>query len=393
MFDAIIVGARCGGAATALLLGIGGYRVLLVDRATFPADTMSTLYIHQTGVALLARWGVLDRVVASGCPRLDRVTYGVDDVRLHGRAATVDGIDCGFAPRRTALDQALVDAAVRAGAEFVDSRAVVGLLSDGDRVTGVRLAAGPNGATQVPAALVVGADGMRSTIARLVDAPYEVSAPRATCVYYSMWEGMRREFSFYERTGRWVAVIPSSDDVTFVATYQPQDRFAAIRTSALEAHQEAVRTTAPEVAEHMSTCGRTDRLHGSGDQQNFFRTAAGPGWALVGDAGHHKDSITARGITDAFRQAELLADSIGDRLRDQHHLDSALARFTAGRTAAMSDGYRSTMSVARLQVNPAKLAMLRAIGASPELTDRYFEVFAGVRALDDLLTPQLMAGL
>lgn len=354
---------------------------------------MSTLYIHQTGVALLARWGVLDRVVASGCPRLDRVTYGVDDVRLHGRAATVDGIDCGFAPRRTALDQALVDAAVRAGAEFVDSRAVVGLLSDGDRVTGVRLAAGPGGETRVPAALVVGADGMRSTVARLVDAPYEVSAPRATCVHYSMWEGMRGEFSFYERTGHWVAVIPSSDDVTFVATYQPQDRFAAIRTSALEAHLEAVRTTAPEVAEHMSTSDRTDRLHGSGDQQNFFRTAAGPGWALVGDAGHHKDSITARGITDAFRQAELLADSIGDRLHDQRRLDSALTRFAAGRTAAMSDGYRGTMSVARLQVNPAKPAMLRAIGASPDLTDRYFEVFAGVRPLDDLLTPQLMAEL
>lgn len=393
MFDVIVVGARCGGAATALLFSKAGYRVLLVDRATFPADTMSTLYIHQAGVELLAGWGVLDQVIASGCPRLDQVTYGVEDVRLRGRAATRSGIDCGFAPRRTVLDPALVNAAVQAGATFQDGRAVVGLLSDGDRVTGVRLGSGSAGETAIKAKLVVGADGMRSTVARLVDAPFEVNDALTTCVHYSMWHGVRGGFQFYERTGYWVAVIPTNDDLTLVATYQPQRRFAEIRTSALDAHVDAVRHTAPEVAEQMSPGQRVDRLHGSGDQQNYFRQAGGPGWALVGDAGHHKDSITARGITDAFRQAESLTRAVGSHLREQSRLDEGLAYFAAERNTDMADVYRSTISLARLNVTPARLALLRTISESAELTDRYFEVYAGVRSMDELLTPELMASI
>jgi 2-polyprenyl-6-methoxyphenol hydroxylase-like FAD-dependent oxidoreductase len=389
MFDVIVVGARCAGAATALLLARSGYRVLLVERARFPQDTMSTLYVHQAGVALLADWGVLDEVLATGCPQLDRVTYGIEDVRLHGHAATWQGIAYGIAPRRILLDQLLVDAAVLAGAEFQDGHKVIGLLTDGRRVTGVRLAGQPP--IEVRARLVVGADGMRSTVARLAGAELVTSDPLTSCVHYSVWQGLSREFEFYERTGYWVAVIPTNDDLTMVATYQPQHRFARLRTDALAGHLAAVRTAAPEVADRMAGAPRVGPLYGSGDQRNFFRQPAGPGWVLVGDAGHHKDSMTARGITDALRQADLLCSVIGERLVDEHGLATALREFAERRTALLTDGYRNTLALARLEVSPGRLAMLRAISESADLVDRYFAVFAGISSMDELITPELLA--
>jgi 2-polyprenyl-6-methoxyphenol hydroxylase-like FAD-dependent oxidoreductase len=389
MFDVIVVGARCAGAATALLLARSGYRVLLVERARFPKDTMSTLYIHQPGVALLADWGVLDEVLATGCPRLDRVTYGIEDVRLRGRAAGWRGIAYGIAPRRILLDQLLVDAAVRAGVEFQDGRKVIGLLTDGERVNGVRLAG--QGSTEVRARLVVGADGMRSTVARLAGADLVTSDPLTTCVHYSMWHGLVAEFEFYERTGYWVAVIPTNDDLTIVATYRPQDRFAQLRTDALAAHLAAVGAAAPEVADRMAVAQRVGQLYGSGEQRNFFRQPAGPGWVLVGDAGHHKDSMTARGITDALRQADLLGSVIGERLTDDLGLAVALREFADQRRALLTEGYRNTLALARLDVSPGRLSMLRAISESADLVDRYFAVFAGISAMDELITPELLA--
>lgn len=138
MYDAIVVGARCAGSATAMLLARAGRRVLLVDRVAFPRDTMSTLYIQQRGVAHLRRWGLLERV-AELCPPLDRVSYQIGDVRLEGCSRPVDGAAAAYAPRRYSLDALLAEAAVAAGAEFRDDCTAEDLLRDGDVVTGVRL--------------------------------------------------------------------------------------------------------------------------------------------------------------------------------------------------------------------------------------------------------------
>jgi len=393
MFDAIVVGARCAGSPTAMLLARAGHRVLLLDRATFPSDTLSTHVIHQPGVAALARWGLLDAVRASGCPPLDHVVYEVADIRLEGCGRGVDGQRAGYAPRRRVLDAILLAGAVDAGVEFRDRCAVGELLrDDAGRVMGV---AGTRRGQRFAehAHLVVGADGMRSTVARLCEARHIRLDPRLTCACYAYWEAVPASFELYERPGSWVATVPTNDGATLVLAYFPQSRFDAVRTDFQRSYLDQVRTTAPTVFERMQHGRRIERLRGTGDQQNFFRQACGPGWALVGDAGHHKDSITARGISDAFAQAESLVRQVGEVLGDPTYLDAALRRYTRQRDASMAEGYTATLAVAQLTPHERRLSLLRAVESDPELTATYFDAMAGTESARALYTPRLMARL
>jgi flavin-dependent dehydrogenase len=391
MFDAIVVGARCAGSPMSMLLARAGYRVLLLDRATFPSDTLSTHLVHQSGVAALARWGLLEHVRASGCPPLEHAVYEVADVRLEGCGRGVEGQRAGYAPRRRVLDTILLEGAVAAGVEFRGRCSVSELLrDDSGRVVGV--AGTHRGHRFVEYAhVVIGADGMRSTVARLSEAPHTRWDPRLTCACYSYWEGVPAAFELYERPGSWVATVPTNDGATLVLAYFPQSRFDEVRTDFQRAYLDQIRTTAPSVFERMQDGQRIERLRGTGDQQNFFRQSSGPGWALVGDAGHHKDSITARGISDAFSQAESLARQVGDRLDDPEHLDEALRRYAQERDSSMADGYEATLSVAQLTTHEQRLSLLRAVQSDPDLTATYFDVIAGTESARALYTPQLMA--
>lgn len=390
MWDAVVVGGRCAGAASAMLLARQGRRVLLVERARFPADTMSTLYIHQPGIALLAEWRVLDAVAASGCPRLGTVSYQVGDVSMSSAMPVAGTVDATFAPRRHILDRILVDAAVDAGATFADGCSLYGLRWADGRVVGVRLRTAEGRRVTEHTRLVVGADGMRSRVADLVGAPEIVRDPRMTCVYFTGWTGVTCGFGFRERTGIWIATIPTHEGITFVATYFPQDRFTQIRTDPLTVHLDGVHSVAPDLFDTMHGRTPTIRLQGTGDQRNFFRQAFGSGWVLVGDAGHHRDTITAQGITNAFTQAQLLANELPPDLADRHRTDVALQRFQARRDAELADSYRSTLELARLEVTESRLESLRGISRHPALTERYFAVVAGIIAMDDFLTPELL---
>jgi flavin-dependent dehydrogenase len=392
MFDAIVVGARCAGSPTAMLLARAGYRVLLLDRTAFPSDTLSTHLIHQPGVAALARWGLLENLRASGCPPLDRALYEVADVRIDGCARGVEGQRAGYAPRRHTLDPILVEAATAAGAELRERCRVTGLRRDDTgRVIGVEAEHGGRRFAE-RAHLVIGADGMRSNVARLAGAPYTVQDPKLTCAYYSYWADVPADLELYEKAGSWVAAVPTHGGATLILAYFPQSRFEEVRADADRAHLEQVRTTAPALHGRLHGKRRLERLRGTGDQQNFFRQAAGPGWALVGDAGHHKDSITARGITDAFTQAEALVDSASGALGDPVGQDEALHRFTERRDAAIADGFAATLSVARLEPRRG-LPMLRVVAERQDWTDRFLAVAAGLLPSRDLLTDEMRARL
>ncbi|MEU6126218.1 NAD(P)/FAD-dependent oxidoreductase [Streptomyces sp. NPDC047123] len=389
-YDVIVVGARCAGASTALLLARQGRRVLLVDKASFPSDTMSTLYIHQPGIARLARWGVLDDVVASGCPPLDTVSHDVDGLHLSAPAPTMDGVTSTYAPRRYILDDLLVRAAVAAGAEFVERAQVRELVRDDGRVTGVRLRVADAEST-VTAGLVIGADGMRSKVAELVQAPVLRSAPPVSCVYYTFWRGLSTGFGFHERVGRWIARIPTHDDLTIVATYLPQSEFAEARSDPAEAYFAAVKSTAPDLYENMMSAERADRWRGTGDQRNYFRAAHGPGWALVGDAAHHLDTISARGITNALVQAELLADAMTEAEIDHaDSVDAATSRYAQNMAQVLDEPYMSTLELANLNPTKARLRMLHAVSTSPELTSRYFALSAGIIRMREFMTADVV---
>ncbi|GII80985.1 FAD-dependent oxidoreductase [Sphaerisporangium rufum] len=394
MYDVIVVGARCAGAPTAMLLARAGYRVLLLERARFPRDTLSTHYLHQPGVARLARWGLLDTIAATGCPPLRETVYEVGGVRLTGSSAAVDGHAEAYAPRRHVLDRILAEAAAASGAELRENCTVTGLLRDGDRVCGVRYRAAGGAEFEARAPLTVGADGMRSTVARLAGARTVIEDPRLTCVYYTYWTGVPSVFELYEAPGRWVGASPTNDGATCVAAYFPQEEFETVRADVEGAYLANIRDTAPDMYRRLQGGTRVERMYGTGDQQNFFREASGPGWALVGDAGHHKDSITARGISDALTQAELLAGRVsGTDLADAAALDKALRAFGEDRDRELAEIYEATLIVARLQVQPERLTMLRAIAEDPGDIERYFSTVAGACSIRDLYTPDLLARL
>ncbi|MEV0230718.1 NAD(P)/FAD-dependent oxidoreductase [Nonomuraea sp. NPDC050786] len=389
MYDVIVVGARCAGSPTAMLLARAGYRVLLVDKARFPRDTLSTHYIHQPGVAAMGRWGVLDAVVATGAPPIDRIVHQVEDVRLEGCSWGVDGYRTAYAPRRHRLDPVLAEAAVAAGAEFRDGCQVDELLYDGDRVRGVVLRTAA-GRFEERARLVVGADGMRSTVAALVGAPILLEGERRTCVYFSYWEDLPATFEVYARGRRLVGTVPTNDGRTLVGAYFPQAEFESIRGDAMAAYLENVRVTSPELHERLRSARRAERLYGTGDQRNFFRQAAGPGWVLVGDAGYHKDSIGNSGITDAFLQVQSLVDHIGEGLRDEAALTAALRGFAAERDERFTGTYHGTLRAAELRNPPERLALLRAIAGRQDLVDHYFATLSGVCEVDDFYTDELL---
>src|SRR5688572_19295131 len=184
-YDAIVVGARCAGSPTAMLLAREGYRVLLVDRAAFPSDTVSTHVVHAPGVAALRRWGLADRVIASGCPPIDRYSFDFGPFTLGGTPRPHEGSSTAYAPRRTVLDGVLVEAAADAGAEVRERFTVEEVLFEDGRAVGIR-GHGSDGRSVVErAGVIVGADGWRSRVARAVDAEEYRSKPMLQWASYS----------------------------------------------------------------------------------------------------------------------------------------------------------------------------------------------------------------
>ncbi|MFD6490295.1 NAD(P)/FAD-dependent oxidoreductase [Streptomyces sp. NPDC060188] len=389
MYDVIVIGARCAGSPTAMLFAQQGYRVLLLEKARFPQDTLSSHYIHQQGIALLNRWGLLDRIRDSGAQPITHQRYEGPGVRIEGFSLPIDGLRTTYAPRRYVLDPILADGAVAAGVDFQQGCAVNDLLFDGDRVTGVRYTTPAGTVTTEQARLVVGADGMRSLVARKTGAPNVIEHPRMTCTYYSYWSGVPSDFELYERTGRWIGVLPTNDDLTLLMAYFPQEDFGHVRKAVEPAYLDAFRTTAPELYERMQAGERVEQLYGTGHQDNYFRKAYGPGWVLVGDAVNHKDSITARGITEAFVQAQTLTDAIGQNLHEDTALKRALRRYENSLGDEALNHYQGALNVAELKPE-GRTDMLRKLVGHQQHIDRYFSTLSGACSIDDFYNDELL---
>ncbi|PWJ23314.1 flavin-dependent dehydrogenase [Branchiibius hedensis] len=381
--DAIVVGGRCAGAATALSLAESGHRVLMVEAARWPSDTMSTLYIHQPGVVQLARVGVLDDVLASGCPTIISLNHHVGGVTVSGSLPLFDGVGFALAPRRYVLDSIMVAKARELGVDFRQRTRFVGALWDGGRVVGARLAG--DEVYDVRCAVLVGADGMRSRVAKAVSAPIQRDDGRRTFVHYTGWRDLgRAAVEIHEASGRYASVIPTHDRTWLVATYGAQAAFAKARRNPLQHHLDTVRQLDLALWRELERRDPVVRLHGSGDQKNFVRRPCGPGWALVGDAGHHKDSITARGITDALRQAESLGHSLSGRLSSREATDAGLRDYAVARNALIENSYAQTLSATRLDVSKSRLQRHRLVAGSADLTQHHLRVLGGIATADDL---------
>ena len=331
-YDVVVVGARAAGAATALLLARRGLHVLVVDRSRQGSDTLSTHALMRGGVLQLSRWGLLDRIVAAGTPAIRRTTFRYAHEVVPVVVKPSPGVDALYAPRRTVLDSILVDAAVASGADVRFGVAVADLERDHHgAVTGVVGRVRGGSTFRARARIVVGADGIFSTVADRVRAPYEEVGTAGTAVTYGYWTDLETDgYEWNFRPDAASGVIPTNAGQACVFAGATPERIGRGGMSVLT---EIIAESAPELGPRLAAARAPVSLRTFTGRPGHLRRSWGPGWALVGDAGYFKDPLSSHGLTDAFRDAELLARALADVVLEGADERDALADYQAIRDA------------------------------------------------------------
>jgi len=386
--DVVVVGARAAGASTALLLARLGHDVVLLDRAVFPADTLSTHQIARTGVVQLHRWGLLQAVLDSGAPAIRQVTFTVGDESTVRAIKDKAGVDLLVAPRRYILDTLVAEAAANAGADVRLGITVTGVrLDDAGRAIGVYGHDRAGNPLEIDARIVVGADGLRSRVARSVGAEIIEDRGDDGAVQYAYyagvnWTGIELIVADRALTG----VFPTHEDQACIWICSPSAdahdarRRAASREEAFTAYLDR---TAPELAGRLRLGRRTSAVTGMLRTPNYIRRSYGPGWTLVGDAGYHRDAVTGHGISDAYRDAELLAVALDQASRGDTEEPYALARYQQQRDEALRDIFDLTCALANYPPVPEFVELQKKLSVAIDLEA------AAVAAIQDPGEPAL----
>jgi flavin-dependent dehydrogenase len=277
----------------------------------------------------------------------------------------------------------LITAAVAAGAEFRDGFSVDEYLTDGETVTGIR---GRSSGAQITeqAQITVGADGRNSFLARTVRAPaYENTRP-LTCWYFSYWSDAALDgLEMYLRDRNVVFAFPTNDGLAAIFIAWDVREFARVRQNIAGSFMNVLERV-PDLGHRIRSGRREERFYGTADLPTFFRKPYGLGWALVGDAGHHKDPFMALGICDALRDAELLASAIDDGLSGRQCLPDALADYERKRNVAAMEFHQENLDRARFKPVPEDLLAIRAaVRGRQEETNRFYMAQQGMIPPDE----------
>ncbi|MFD6391080.1 NAD(P)/FAD-dependent oxidoreductase [Nocardia sp. NPDC060259] len=391
--DVVVVGARCAGSATAATLAGAGRDVVVLDAAAFPSDTLSTHLLWPAGLAELQRLDALAAVEALGAPRLTRAFAQGAGFGVGSAFPAVDGIDYAMCVRRTGLDAALVRIAVAAGAEIRPRCRVTSVVWDGNRCAGVRYLDSAGRVVEIRAALVVGADGRRSTIARAVGAeqPF-LTVPSGRDCYFAYWRDTAdaaRHIAAQWREGSDLGTAFPCDDGLVLSLVQPPAVAGGARGPG-EAERRYVEALAriPDLTERLRSCERVGRVRSATGISSYFRRSAGPGWALPGDSGHFKDPVTAQGIRDALHYGRTLAESVVEVLDDPRALDAALTEWERRRITECREIFHWTNRLARGEaMRPLEIELYRTAVDDPELAAITTGIFSRTRRPAELYTP------
>ena len=389
-YDAIVIGARCAGAPTAMLLARKGHRILLVDKATFPSDTMSTHLIHPPGVASLKRWDLLEDLEATDCPPIRTYSFDFGPVTIAGSPRPIDGVGHAYCPRRTVLDKLLVEAAAEAGVEVREGFTVTEILVDDGTVTGIRGHSKGGDSITEKAKVVVGADGRHSLLVKAVNPERYGERPSRLAMYYAYWSDL--PIDSFETTVRaehrrgWAAA-PTNEGLTCVPFGWPREEFERNKKD-IEENMFAAFDLAPEFAERVRAAKRESKFIGSAELPGYFRKPFGPGWALVGDAGYHKNPITAMGINDAFRDAELLAGALDDAFSGARSFEEGMDDYQQTRDREAMPVYEFTDEFATMEPPPPELQQLfGAMQGNQEAQDDFISVQAATLPAPEFFAP------
>ncbi len=399
MYDAIVVGARCAGSPTAMLLARKGYRVLLLDKASFPSDTISTHVIWPHAAEVMDGWGLLDRLAATGCPPVAlNMIFDVGPFALKGGVIDTNGGRGGFCPRRTILDKILVDAAVEVGAELRENFMVEELIVDGDQILGIKGHGRNGGTVEERARVVIGADGIHSFVAKAVGAPEYDAIPPLVTFFYNYFSGFAVDDleQYVGEPHQGAACFPTHDGLTLIAGAWPSERFKEIRSD-IQGNVNRLRESYPSIKERIQGAKREEKWVGTAGVPNFFRKPYGPGWALVGDAACIKDPLTAQGIADAFIDSENLAEALDSGFSERRPLEDALAEYHSNRDERVRPLYYFTTELARLEPPPPEIQKLfGALHGNQGPTNQFYSALTGSLPLPEFMDPEnlgrIMAG-
>jgi flavin-dependent dehydrogenase len=367
--DVVVVGGRVAGSATAMLLARLGHDVVVVDQALFPSDTVSTHSIARSGVVQLRRWGLLDEVLDSGAPAIRQFTFHALGESLSRPIKHKAGVDLLVAPRRYVLDTIIATAAQQAGAQVRTGVTVTGVRRDGrGRVVGVDGHDRAGAAIDIAARYVVGADGLGSRVARSVGAAITQVGPAQGAAQYAYYQGIPwTGIEFFVAERALAGVFPTNDGQACVWICTPSADAKAVRRgtgSRVEAFGELLERSAPQLAERLRHAHRASPVRGMLRQPNQVRRAFGPGWALVGDAGYYRDAVTGYGISDAFRDGELLAVTLDQVLRGDAEETAALAGYQHHRDQALREIFQITRHMAAYPPVPAFIHLQKQLSAA-----------------------------
>jgi flavin-dependent dehydrogenase len=367
--DVVVVGARVAGSAIAMLLARLGHDVVVVDQASFPSDTVSTHSIARSGVVQLHRWGLLDQVLDSGAPAIRQVTFHAGGESVRRTIKHKAGVDLVVAPRRYALDTLLATAAQRAGAQVRPGVTVTGVSRNGrGRVVGVHGHDRAGAPVELGARWVIGADGLRSRVARSVGAPLTQAGPAGGAAQYAYYAGVPWDgIEFFVAPRSFAGVFPTHHGQACIWVCTPAADAGAVRRGAgsrVEAFGELLERSAPQLAERLGQARRTSPVQGMLRQPNQLRQAFGPGWALVGDAGYYRDAVTAYGISDAFHHAELLAVALDQALRADAEETAALVRYQRQRDQALREIFEITCHLSAYPPVPAFVELQKQLAGA-----------------------------
>jgi len=376
-----------------MLLARRGYRVLVVDRASFPSDTVSTHVVQPMAAAALARWGLLDRLAASGCPPIHTMAFDFGPIMITGTPGT-DTAPHAYCPRRTVLDKILVDAAAEAGAEVREGFSVERLLMESDRVVGVEGSSKGGQLLAERASVVVGADGRHSLLAKTLQAEEHHAKPPLEGCYYTYFSGlpMNGRFEVYIRPSRGVAAMPTNDGLTLVLVGWPYREFESNKKDIEGNFQRAI-DLHPAFAARVRAAKREAKFAGAA-VPNFFRKPFGPGWALVGDARYCKDPITAQGIRDSFDDAEACANALDQVFRQGRAFEDMMAEYQRVRETHTLPMYELTCQAATLAPPPSEMQqLLGGIQGKQKAMDAFIRMNAGTISPPEFFAPENLRAL